>query len=104
MIHQLPAPIRVRELMLELADVEFKAPDGRTQRITATDEPAIVNFLEASPIVLKRPRQYYLIPLESEVDVFGGLYMGELASCSSSMAHIPRSGSSRSVSRDSACP
>jgi hypothetical protein len=71
-------PMSFEDITKALDGCSFLRLDGQLGKVDSSVEQVIESFLTTSPMIVRMGPLYYLLPLESEVDLFGGLYVREL--------------------------
>jgi hypothetical protein len=72
-LSRIEEPIEISNMMERLRGLEYVKPTGKLMVVNANDQETIEGFLDSLPIIFKRNSLYWMMPLESEVDIFGGL-------------------------------
>jgi hypothetical protein len=77
-LSRIEQPLSFSDICERLHGRVFLSVDGDLLAFTPTHHEAVRFFLDSHPIIFKANSLYWLMPLESEVDLFGGLYMREV--------------------------
>jgi len=75
---ELTAPISQVDLAAKLIDQMIVHDQDREFQLSPRAMPTVMAFIDTSPIIFRKGSTYFLMPLESEVGVYGGLYVSEL--------------------------
>jgi hypothetical protein len=77
-LSEVDGPISFTELWPRLVNLQYWSGNNQEGVIGKNERRQIRAFLESSPIVYCEHDQFWLLPLENEVDLFGSLYFIEL--------------------------
>jgi hypothetical protein len=77
-LSRLSAPAAFEWVFEQMRKSPFIRTNGEVAAVSLNEVNEIRAFMESSPVVCNDSGAYFLFPLESEIDFFGGLYTREL--------------------------
>jgi hypothetical protein len=76
-LSRITEPMAIGDLLRTLAVQTFMSETGAIEAVSGAHQVQISGFVDTFPAIFRTNGHYWLMPLESDVDFFGGLYIRE---------------------------